>query len=81
MSNKLILRSLLLTITMLIVPVLAQAIGLGNIKVSSELNSPFRAEIPVTSLRKGDKDSFDVRLASSSEFAKAGLERGGSLSQ
>lgn len=81
MSNKLIFRSLLLSVVMLIVPMLAHAFGLGNITVSSALNTPFRAEIPVTSMRAGDKDSFAVELASTSEFAKAGLDRSGALAQ
>jgi pilus assembly protein FimV len=79
MTNKPILKSVLTGVAILMAPVYAHAFGLGNIKVSSALNTPFRAEIPVTSFEAADKDSFLVGLASNSEFITAGLDRNSAL--
>jgi pilus assembly protein FimV len=56
-------------------PLTSYAFGLGKIEVKSALNEPFRAEIPVTALRSGEKDNLEVKLASPTEFEKAGLFR------
>ena len=57
-----------------LLPMQANAFGLGEIELSSVLNEPLKAVIPVTALRDGD-NNINVKLASTSEFNKAGLER------
>lgn len=62
-------------------PLSAYAFGLGQISVNSALNQPFEAEIPVTSLRATERGNLDVRLASPSDFDRAGLDRSLVLTQ
>lgn len=62
-------------------PLSAYAFGLGQISVNSALNQPFEAEIPVTSLRATERGNLDVRLASPSDFDRAGLDRSLLLTQ
>ncbi|MBE0439243.1 MAG: hypothetical protein IBX57_05615 [Gammaproteobacteria bacterium] len=59
----------------------SHAFGLGKIELSSALNQPFRAQIPVTALREDEKGNLQVQLASASEFERAGLERSFYLTQ
>ncbi len=59
----------------------SHAFGLGKIELSSALNQPFRAQIPVTALREEEKGNLQVQLASASEFERAGLERSFYLTQ
>ncbi len=65
----------------LLSPLSAYAFGLGQISVNSALNQPFEAEIPVTSLRATERGNLDVRLASPSDFDRAGLDRSLLLTQ
>ncbi len=51
----------------------AYALGLGKLQLSSALNEPFQAEIPITSASEEESDSLQVRLASNAEFERAGL--------
>ncbi len=51
------------------------ALGLGNVEVSTSLNEPLRAEIPLSGLRGGDVEDIDVRLGTAEQFRRAGLER------
>jgi pilus assembly protein FimV len=51
------------------------ALGLGNVEVSTSLNEPLRAKIPLNGLRGGDADDIDVRLGTPEQFRRAGLER------
>jgi pilus assembly protein FimV len=56
----------------------AQAVGLGNIEVSSKLNQPLNARIKLMSIPRQDMQSLGnikVRLASAEAFTRAGLER------
>ncbi|MDT8371486.1 MAG: FimV/HubP family polar landmark protein [Gammaproteobacteria bacterium] len=59
----------------------SHAFGLGKIELSSALNQPFKAQIPVTALREDEKGNLQVQLASASEFERAGLERSFYLTQ
>lgn len=59
----------------------SHAFGLGKIELSSALNQPFRAQIPITALREEEKGNIQVKLASASEFERAGLERSFYLTQ
>lgn len=65
----------------LLSPLTSWAFGLGQITVNSALNQPFSAEIPVTSLRATERGNLDVRLASLSDFDRAGLDRSLLLTQ
>lgn len=58
-----------------------QALGLGKINLSSALDEPFKAEIPVTAITAEEAESLQVRLASSEEFERAGLVKEGVLTK
>jgi len=60
-------------------PSLTYAIGLGQLKVNSALDEPLNGEIPFTSLNSAERRKLDVRLASRSDFAAAGIDRANSL--
>lgn len=62
-------------------PLTSYAFGLGEIKVMSALNEPFKATIDINSLSTEEKESFEIRIASNDEFEKAGLDRSYILSQ
>ncbi|MGD8176447.1 FimV/HubP family polar landmark protein [Marinimicrobium sp. ARAG 43.8] len=51
------------------------ALGLGNSELHSALNQPFRADIQLTNLRDLSGDEIIVRLASTADFQRAGIER------
>jgi len=75
MKNKRILNLAIASALGLFAPAAVQAFGLGKIELQSALNEPLKAEIPVTALKAGEAGNLAVRLASSSEFEKAGLDR------
>jgi len=58
-----------------LVPIAVSALGLGDISLSSALNEPFAAEIPVESVQQADLDSLTVKLASADTFDRYGLDR------
>ena len=62
-------------------PAAVLALGLGNVEISTTLNEPLRAKIPLTRVRPGEVDAIDVRLGSQAHFQRAGLERPFYLSQ
>jgi pilus assembly protein FimV len=51
------------------------ALGLGDIRLSSALNEPLRAEIELISATPEELDNLDVLLASSETFTRYGLDR------
>jgi pilus assembly protein FimV len=51
------------------------ALGLGDIRLSSALNEPLRAEIELLSVMPEELDNLDVVLASSETFERYGLDR------
>ncbi|PHS26564.1 MAG: hypothetical protein COA83_02485 [Methylophaga sp.] len=59
----------------ILTPIQLNAFGLGKLELSSALNEPFKATIPVTALREDEEGNLQVRLATSDEFARAGIER------
>lgn len=75
MINRMLPSIAVMIALWILMPVQVHAFGLGKIKLLSALNEPFKAEIPVTALRKHAQDNLQVRLATSSEFSRAGLER------
>jgi pilus assembly protein FimV len=59
----------------------AHALGLGNIELSSALNEPFKAEIPVNAVSGDEAETLQVRLASNEEFERAGLVKDAAVNQ
>lgn len=59
----------------------SHAFGLGKIELSSALNQPFKATIPVTALRPEEKGNLQVQLASGDEYIRAGIDRNYFLTQ
>lgn len=58
----------------------ANALGLGEIKVNSALNEPLKAEIKLLQVRKLSPLQIQPRMANLDEFALAGLNKSGFLS-
>jgi len=65
----------------LMFPLTANALGLGNIKMDSALNEPFKAEIELLSATSDDIKNLEVKLASREAFLRAGVDRSVLLSQ
>jgi pilus assembly protein FimV len=53
----------------------AWALGLGDIRLSSALNEPLRAEVDLLSATTEELDNLTIILASSETFARYGLDR------
>ncbi len=68
-------RSSLAAALLLAAPGAALALGLGDIHVSSRLDQPLDARIPVLDLTPGALQSLTVRIASDQTFAQYGLSR------
>ena len=56
-------------------PTLLWALGVGGIDVSSGLNQPFNAKIPIVGAKAGELADVRVRLAEKAVFDSAGLAR------
>ena len=67
--------SSLLLLVLLIAPGWAAALGLGEIKLGSNLNQRLQAEIPLYSVRPNDVEGMRIALASPELFRRAGVER------
>jgi pilus assembly protein FimV len=72
MFRKSILAS---TLSLLLLPSGAWALGLGGIRPESALNQPFVGEIDLVGANPDQLDGMKVVLASEAEFAKRGAER------
>ena len=59
---------------LLAVPMLAHAVGLGNLRVLSALGQPLNAEIQIVSEQAGEMASVTARLPSQDAFRQAGIE-------
>ena len=57
---------------LLVAPWLAQAAGLGELRLTSKLGQPLQGEIPVVAIKSGE-ELFSARIASFEDYAKAGL--------
>lgn len=68
-------RKTLLASSILAIPTLAQALGLGGIEVKSGLNEPLNAEIQVIQSAPGEAEGLAVALASAEDFARVGIDR------
>ncbi|MDR9437395.1 MAG: FimV/HubP family polar landmark protein [Thiohalophilus sp.] len=60
---------------LILVPLTAQALGFGNIKLNSALNEPLDARIELISPTSSDLDSLTVKLAPEGAFTRAGIDR------
>ena len=67
-------RKKLLATSLLALPGIAGALGLGSIEVKSGLNEPLQAEIQVILSSPEEKDGLNVALASPEDFSKVGLD-------
>ena len=63
------------TLSLLLVPGSALALGLGGIHTESTLNQPFAAEIDLVGANPDELDAVKVGLASEAAFAKRGTDR------
>jgi pilus assembly protein FimV len=61
-------------VSLLLMPGLASAAGLGSLNVRSAIGQPFSAEIDLVSVEKEDPASLSVRLASPEDYRKANLQ-------
>lgn len=66
------IKSLALALLLLVAPWIAQAAGLGELRVTSKLGQPLRGEIPVVSIKPGE-ELFSASIASYEDYTKAGL--------
>ncbi|TDY00030.1 FimV/HubP family polar landmark protein [Thiohalophilus thiocyanatoxydans] len=65
----------LATACLVLLPLSAQALGFGNIKLDSALNEPLDARIELISPTASDLESLTVKLASEGAFTRAGIDR------
>lgn len=56
-----------------VLPLAANALGLGEIKLESGLNQPFRAEIPIVGAAADEIGSLQVKLADAHAYQQAGI--------
>ena len=69
-----------LLMSALMSPGVLQALGLGDIRLSSALNQPFDAEIELIAATQEDLGALRATLASSDTFTRYGLDRPSYLS-
>ncbi|MDT8452217.1 MAG: hypothetical protein RQ936_05670 [Gammaproteobacteria bacterium] len=71
------MRTLILTLAFAasVLPIHAQALGLGDITVNSALNQKLDARINVLSAIPADAEVLIIKLASAEAFANAGMDR------
>jgi len=68
------IKTILVMLAVLLLPVQAMALGLGKLQTTSTLNEPFEAEIPLLSLAVAELDTVKVKLASKEAFARVGVD-------
>lgn len=64
-----------------LMPTTLLALGIGGMEVSSGLNQPFDARIPIVGAQQGELADIHARLAEKKIFERAGLELPYSLSR
>ncbi|MCB1588331.1 MAG: fimbrial protein FimV, partial [Xanthomonadales bacterium] len=69
------MRKSVLASSLVMLPSLAQALGLGAIEVKSALNQPLNAEIAVIQAGAGEAAGLAVDLAKAEDFARVGIDR------
>ncbi|MGB9428489.1 MAG: FimV/HubP family polar landmark protein [Gammaproteobacteria bacterium] len=78
MSKKL---AFVLALALAALPLAANALGLGEIKLNSTLNQPLSADIPIVGATADEIGSLHVKLASTQQFQQAGIPMADSLNQ
>ena len=78
MSKKLVF---VLALALAALPLAANALGLGEIKLNSALNQPLSADIAVVSAAPDEISSLHVKLASAAQFQQAGIPMANALNQ
>jgi pilus assembly protein FimV len=74
--NKLIVRRWLLALSLMAVPALASAVGMGRLSVLSSLGQTLNAEVELVSVRKEELGTLTARLASPDAYKQANLQYG-----
>jgi len=67
--------SLLSSLLVLFFPFTAQSLGLGEISITSSLNTPLDAKIQLESATSQDLESLDIKLASDKDFARSDIDK------
>ena len=83
-SIRVMMRQLVITLLsacLVILPMSANALGFGNIRIKSALNESLDAEIELLSATTADLKGLKIKLASREAFLRAGIERPGHLGQ
>lgn len=62
-------------VTLCLLPTALAALGVGGLDVSSGLNQPFDAKIPIIGAKQGELIDVKARLAEKDVFQRAGLAR------
>lgn len=62
-------------------PIMANATGLGAIKVMSNLNQPLRAEVKLFSTQGMPVEDIKAKLASAADFSRVGMQRSYALTK
>lgn len=75
--KKTILHTVLLTLTL---PISSYALGLGNMKVQSALDQPFKAEIELIDVNAHSLATIKIAMADPENFERLGMERIAALS-
>ena len=78
MSKKL---AFVLAFAIAVLPLAANALGLGEIKLNSALNQTFSADIPIVGAASDEISSLHVKVASAQQFQQAGIPMSDVLSQ
>src|SRR5690606_3342264 len=75
-GDEILLRlTRILVVLLLLLPLNAAPLGLGDINLRSALNQPLDAEIELSSLGQTNVEDITVNLASREAFARAGIDR------
>jgi len=67
-------KKTLLATSLLALPALASALGLGGITVRSGLNQPLDAEISVSVNSQAERDTLSVQLATAEDWSRVGID-------
>lgn len=62
-------------------PISVYALSLGNLELRSALHQPLDARVPILSATGDEIESLRVKIASAEEFARAGVNYAGILTQ
>ena len=74
--NKPIMKRWLLATLLLLVPSVANAVGMGRLTVLSSLGQPLNAEVDLVSVQKEEVATLSARLASPDAYRQANLQYG-----